>query len=159
MRIFLILSVVVLWLGSPLCSVFAQDQAGEEATPAGEALVESDILPDGAILLGEGEENGIIARAWLYRAPEPSGGQQQQATRLFLRFLSAESNVVVEKGLVAFKIEDADGVSTPAFKMEFKKGYFVAGLADLSPGFYILHIGCKLEDDKKRQFRYELTVN
>ena len=115
-----------------------------------------EILPADAVLLGQKEENGITAMAWLYRVPASSTSPEnvkQFPYLLFLRFLSIENNILIEKGLVAYKLEDRAAVSTPAEKMEFKNGYFVSGID--SPGrYYALHIGCKMEDEKKRQFKF-----
>ena len=158
MRVLLLTIGLLLFISST--SLYGQGHdAVTEPPPEEDQVV--DILPDEAVLLGEGEENGIIAMAWLYRAPA-APVESEQAARLpyllFLRFISVESNIVVEKGLVAHKIEDMEGIATPAVKMEFKSGYFVDDLSAVAPGKYILNIGCKLEDEKKRQFEYELVI-
>ncbi len=115
-----------------------------------------EILPTAAVLLDQQEENGIMAMAWLYRVPaSPTSSENVNKFPylLFLRFLSIENNILIEKGLVAYKLEDREEVSTPAEKMEFKNGYFVAGI-DSPDRYYALHVGCKMEDDKKRQFKF-----
>lgn len=161
MRFFLLLAILFFSL---FCtSAWAQNQDSALALDTVEEGSEKlDILPENAVLLGEEEENGIIAMAWLYR-PEPVSAEavidRQLPDLLFLRFLSVENNIAVEKGLVAYKLENMEGIVTSAVKMEFKNGYFVVNLGGVSPGLYVLSIGCKLEDEKKRQFRYELKIN
>jgi len=118
-----------------------------------------DILPTEAVLLGQKEENGIMAMAWLYRVPASATSSEnikQFPYLLFLRFLSIENNILIEKGLVAYKLEDMTGDSTSAEKLEFKSGYFVAGI-DSPGGYHALDVGCKMEDEKKRQFKYILN--
>ena len=158
MRVLLLTIGLLLLLMSS--NVFGQVQEAVTEPPAEEEQ-KIDILPEEAVLLGEAEENGIIAMAWLYR-PSAASLEADQGARLphllFLRFISVESNIAVEKGLVAHKIEDIEGNAAPAVKLEFKNGYFVDDLSGVAPGKYILNIGCKLEDEKKRQFQYEMVL-
>lgn len=150
-----------------LCVLFvivvstAQAYALDTETPSAEnqeELVEAvDILPTDAISLGKKEENGVLAMAWLYRVPDSaiSESSSKFPYLLFVRFLSVENNILIEKGLVAYKLEGEADKITPAEKMEPKNSYFVAGIN--SPwGYSSLHIGCKMEDEKKRQFEYVL---
>jgi len=127
--------------------------------PASPVITETDseavdILPVGARLLGEHEENGVLATAWLYRTPP--GQENEFPFLLFIRFIGTENNILVEKGLVAYKIEAGDGSREMARKMNFKNGYFVAGLSSMSRVSQTLLIGSKLEDEKKRQYRFSL---
>ena len=113
-----------------------------------------DILPKEARLLGEQEENGVLATAWLYRSPQVQ--EAEFPLILFIRFIGTENNILVEQGLVAYKIEDAEGHRATALRMNFKNGYFVAGLDSIDQASQTLLIGSKLEDEKKRQYRFAL---
>ena len=132
-------------------------QTSDPASPAsGEtepAVI--DILPVDALMLGSQEENGVLATAYLYKTPGDQNGEFPYV--LFVRFIGSENNILVEKGLVACKFEDTDGNRTSARKMDFKNGYFVAGLNATERRSQTLHVGCKLEDEKKRQYRYALN--
>lgn len=154
--LFLLLS---LFMAVP--GLHAQSPEPENANDT-EALTEPvDILPQEAVLLGEQEENGVLATAWIYRVPVsevlPTNGQQFPYL-LFARFLSVENNIRIEKGLAAYKLAAFDEERTPARKMEYKNGYFVAGIDSSAAGYSTLLIGCKLEDEKKRQFRYVMRT-
>jgi len=143
-------------------NAFAQTDAMLPNEAEGEAVVEQDILPADAVFLGEGEDNGVRALAYLYKAPAAPTGAATEKTLpylLFVRFIHSESNVKVEKGLVAYKVEDQDdGYRRAATKMELKNGYFVASLnVERLRGKNLL-IGSKLEDDKKRQYSYVLRT-
>ena len=138
-----------------VCTPFAYAQgiASEAESVAEESAAPVDILPPGATFLGESEENGVLAMAWIYRTPmvEGSDTDAQFPYILFCRFLSVDSNIVIDKGLVAYKLESFDDEKTPAKQLEFKNGYFVAGLDSEAAGYSKMHIGCKLEDENKRQ--------
>ena len=94
MRVLLLTIGLLLLLMSS--SVYGQDQeAVTEPPPEEEQKV--DILPEEAVLLGEAEENGIIALAWLYR-PSAAAVEAEQGARLphllFLRFISVSNSQV-----------------------------------------------------------------
>ncbi len=152
--------LMLLFISLPIDSR-AQDGRNAPVSP-GETAVQADILPPAAVPLGEQEQNGILAQAWFYRPPASATGSSPDGNRpnavLFLRFLSVENYLPVEKGLVAYKIENEEAVAPPARKMLFREGYFVADLEPLSRGKYLLRIGSKLEDEKKRQFHFDLTI-
>ena len=138
----------------------AQDTTPVVADTSEEKLTEVvDILPADAVLLGQQEENGVLALAYFYKTPSGAIGAGQGSDLpylLFLRFIGAENNVLVAKGLVAYKLENGNGHITPAIKMDPKSGYFVAALNKSVRGRFTLHVGCKLEDDKKRQYQFTL---
>lgn len=139
--------------------VFSQENQPASSDETLEVSEPVDILPKAARLLGEAEDNGVFATAYLYRAtdtaPLESLNENKYPYLLFIRFVHSESNLRVEKGLVAFKVEDsATGEQTPAVKMELRNGYFVVPLKLKKRRGMMLHVGCKLEDDKKRQYSY-----
>ena len=153
---------LLLCLAMPVSGAFAQSPESDISQNPDSLTEPVDILPPGAVLLGEPEENGVVATAWIYRVPSsealPTDGQVFPYL-LFARFLSAESNIRIEKGLAAYKLATLDEERTPARKMEFKNGYFVAGIEASLNRYSTLHIGCKLEDEKKRQFRYVIKTD
>ena len=151
---FFILAVFCVTLSS---EVYAQSAEAPVAMPSEPA----DILPDKAISLGENEENGVIAKTWIYRVPA-SDLQVNQVMQfpylLFVQFHAVDNTIRIEKGIAAFKLESFDGERTKARKLEQKSGYFVAGLDSKDIGYPVIMVGCKLEDEKKRQFRYKLKT-
>ena len=142
-------------------SVRAESHAPGAQDKPPDAAESVDILPESARSLGKEEQNDVRALAWLSRNDFAASGPLPDIDSpylVFLRFRTIEGEVPIEKGLVAYKIEDMSGDKMPAREMDFRKGYFVAGLDSLAPGFYILHIGSKLEDEKKRQFSFDFSL-
>jgi len=154
----LLVFVLSLYLFWPLAALAEnQVQAAER-----ESTTEmTDVLPGSARAVGKDQQNEVLAKAWIYRnqpsvqSPFP---EINNPYILFLRFRTIEGDRPIEKGLVACKIEYMNGDRTPARKMELRSGYFVAGIDLQNAGFYSLHIGSKLEDEKKRQFSFNFSI-
>ncbi|PLX78724.1 MAG: hypothetical protein C0615_03390 [Desulfuromonas sp.] len=158
MRLF-VLIVVLFALSSGITA--AEEMASTDAAAEEVSETVADILPESAVQIGEGEENGVLAVAYIFSPSEqePSPiSETSLAPVLFIRFLSVESNIGIEKGVAAYKLEDNNGEKTEARRLEYSEGYFIATLDTVSPGAYQLHIGSKLEDEKKRQFVYPLNI-
>jgi len=139
---------------------FVPEGSAQVAEPVVESPQEQvDIRPTNAIALGELEENGVIAKAWIYRVSS-SDLQEKQISPLpyllFVQFYAVDNKIRIEKGIAAFKLETSDEERTRARKLEFKNGYFVAGFDMKDAGYASLLVGCKLEDEKKRQYRYKM---
>lgn len=163
MRILIYLKLLLLILLITAQPAVAQESvATPVAVEANETPAEEvDILPVDAVLLGEEEDNGVSAFAYLYKVTSTDTATSRSSNApylLFLRFIGKENNIVIKKGLTAFKLEDYTGTISPAKKMDLKNGYFVSPLEKPKRSYYTLHIGCKLEDDKKRQFRYKIRL-
>ncbi|PLX98923.1 MAG: hypothetical protein C0623_10645 [Desulfuromonas sp.] len=158
----LIVQLVLICILLSFTNSFGQDLANPAAATdqTREAATEIDILPPGAKLIGEEEDNNVRATAYIYKN-RPSAAaidnMNQFPYLLFVQFFHSGNNTSVENGLVAFKIEDiAEQTKTPAVQMEYKNGYFVAAFdTDRLRGKRLL-IGSKLEDEKKRQYSYDL---
>ena len=161
MRTSISICIIISLISISLQSAFAQnaDPASEEV--AEQTTESKDILPADAVLLGKTEENGVLAMAYLYKTPTSElvdTGNQAYPYLIFVRFIGVENNITIEKGLVAYKIEDSSEKRTPATRMELKSGYFVTALETPGRGYFILHIGTKLEDDHKRQYTFNLRI-
>jgi len=139
---------------------FVTTGAALAADPAVETSLEHvDIRPAKAISLGEMEENGVIAEAWIYRVTSSDLPEKQISPLpylLFVLFHAVDNNVRIEKGIAAFKLESSDEERTRARKLEFNSGYFVAGFDMKDAGYSSLLVGCKMEDEKKRQYRFKM---
>lgn len=159
MRYLYFLLVLIICSGPFVPKVLAQAVEPSVETAAEEPV---DILPAKAIYLGEKEDNGVIAKAWIYRVPQSelqTVQSNQSPFLLFVQFNAIENNVRIEKGIAAFKLESIEEERTRARKLEFKSGYFVAGLETKAAAYSSILVGCKLEDEKKRQYRYKMRTN
>lgn len=113
----------------------------------------------GQILIGSDIQDGIRGTAHLADVSKAMAEMGMKETHhLMVDFKEEKDGKVVDSGAVAVKVTDPAGGKGPALKMMAMEGMFGIDLTLAKPGKYVLEVGTKLTDGKKRQFRFAYTV-
>ena len=113
----------------------------------------------GQVLIGSDLQDGVRGTAHLADVHKAMADMGMKETHhLMVDFKEERGGKVVDGGAVAVKVTDPAGGKGEAIKMMAMEGMFGVDLTLAKPGKYILEVGTKLNDGKKRQFRFEYTV-
>ena len=113
-----------------------------------------------AQLLGSKEIAGIKATATLETIANPAYVAMGvgQTHRFSIRFNAGDKPKPLTKGLVAVKVSGPDGELSKAIKLNLESGVFTSNLNLLQRGDYLVVVGCRINDGRKRQFHFPLTI-
>jgi hypothetical protein len=117
-------------------------------------------MMNGMMMLGDQTENGVKAMAHIKDIHEGMAKMgMDQTHHLMVMFTDTASGKPIATGTVAVKIKDPAGkVSKPIQLMPMNMGEgdaFGSDIALPAKGKYQFLIGSKLEDGKKRQFKFD----
>lgn len=139
-----------------LTTSFAMQGMGNSATPNAMAGMEMSLTATGAdIMLNSDTQDDVKAVAHLKDIKEAMAKHGGKQTHHFMvKFSTEGEGVQIETGLVAVKIIDPEGNKLNPLKMMGMKGSFGVDVELSKKGKYIFEVGTKLEDGKKRVFRF-----
>ncbi len=118
-----------------------------------------EMKADKEIMLGEDMQDGVQAMAHLRDISEAMAQMGMDKTHHFMvMFKDASTGKTLDQGVVALKIVDPSGQKSDAVKLMGMAESFGGDVSLSQKGKYILEVGTKLADGKKRQFQFQYTV-
>ncbi|PLX95614.1 MAG: hypothetical protein C0619_01105 [Desulfuromonas sp.] len=126
------------------------------ADPAGAAAEPSSAVVSRVVELGSDTYRGVVATARL-EIPQQSGTSgsgEAVVCQLLLNFSSAASGQPLTEGDVAVKVGETDRRLADPVRLNPIDGGFRAEVTIARGGEALLKIGSRLDDDKKRIYRF-----
>ena len=109
--------------------------------------------------LGSVTQDGVEGLAEIKDIHEAMAKMGMEATHHFMvMFVDTKDFEPIEEGLVAVKIKDPSGKVSEPVKLMGMHGGFGSDITLPGKGDFVLEVGTKLKDGKKRVFEYSYTV-
>ena len=146
------ITVLILLLNFVLVPAFAEQGSSISPSNAGPAPIDISSMKR----VGEMSTGGVLAIAYI--SALDSVENQKTTHRVVVTFVNEESTVALAKGLVGIKHRKLFGETSEPVWMNSSNEqpeFFVAAVSLKRRGTYLLIVGSKLEDDKKRQFTFQ----